>query len=1067
MVTADDFLFRGDLEALDPYMAHLIEGESERQVHKLIMIPSESCAPQAVRQALGSVFNNVYAEGYPSARAMHEPEALLRDDAYQLANHRRYADRRFYKGTDFVNIVEALAARRAAQCFANPNAPVESIRANVQALSGSAANLAIYDAFMQAGDTLMGLDLFQGGHLTHGSEFNTSGKRYHVVSYGVDPQTQQLNYDQIYQLAMQHHPRVIVAGFTSFSWAPDWTRFRAIADACGAVLMADIAHTAGLVIGGVYPNPVGIADVTVFTTHKTLGGPRGAIILTTDEAKASKIDSAIFPGAQGGPHPNKFAAIAVACRLAQTDAYRRLQERTVANALALSEAFQACGLPVVYGGTNTHIVVINASAIPSPTGFPLRGEVAARLLDLAGIVVNKNTIPGDTRTALASGLRFGTPWVSQRGLRPEDMGTIAGVVKEVLGGIHAFAYMGLAGELPRGKVDLALLSHAQAEVSALARRAGTDYSLAAPEPLDRVSQPVFEITGFRARPFLQELCTSNLAVLPVGQAQATFMLDRYGCLIGEVGLVRLPADALGRDRFWVKAHPDVTAWLEGLSDGYVLFDEGDVFRKVQGPVTIRVVESSGAAGAALQALGTLDTPQNTPAATLQAQYPERFDLRKPYFVGQASLLEAGRKLAPLPAWQWKDPQDTPLKRTILYAHHKAMGGKMVPFAGWEMPVWYTSVSEEHAAVRQTAGLFDVSHMGAIEVSGPHAIAFLDTLGSNYTHWLEDGQSCYGYLADPDGHLIDDFMVYRRSAERFLLVVNASNEDKDWDWMNAVNQGQVRIDRQRPWLKVAAPAVLRNLKNPLAGKDQLRDLALQGPAALAILQACAADEPTRFALGQVRRTDLMEVSLGGIPVVAARTGYTGEEMGFELFVHPDQQVALWNLLLEQGAAKGIRPCGLAARDSTRTEAGLPLYGHELAGPFNINPAEAGFAGYVKYHKPFFIGRDVLLAQDLQRKRTLIRWRMDQKGVRRPGTHAPLVNPLGQVIGYVTSCSIDSQGYLLGLAIVDSRYANESASVGIFVLPEKPLEEKQKPELGLGDRVLLHVDATILSRFPAKS
>ncbi|HVP21946.1 MAG TPA: glycine cleavage system aminomethyltransferase GcvT [Anaerolineaceae bacterium] len=1090
MTDADDFLFRGQIEELDPYVAHLIEGEATRQARKLIMIPSESYAPQAVRQALGSVFNNVYAEGYPSVRAMHESEELLSDDAHQLAYYRRYSDRRFYKGVDFIDIIEALAARRAAQCFANENAPVESIRANVQALSGSAANLAIYDAFMKAGDTLMGLDLFQGGHLTHGSEFNISGKRYHVVSYGVDPHTEQLNYEHMLELALAHRPKVIVAGFTSYSWAPDWVQFRRIADACGAVLMADVAHTAGLVIGGVHPNPVGIADVTVFTTHKTLGGPRGAVILTTDEEKASKIDSAVFPGSQGGPHPNKFAAIAVACRLAKTEQFKHLQERTVANAEALSDAFMELGLKVVYGGTNTHIVVLNASAIPNSTGFPLRGEMAARLLDLAGIVVNKNTIPGDTRTALASGIRFGTPWVSQRGLVPEDMGRIAEVVHDVLTSIRPFAYQGLAGELPRGKLDLDVLNAAQRKVSALADRAGIDFKPAAgtvPDYFFEQNAPpakgeqIFQITGFRARPFLQEICTSNLATMAPGKAQKTFMLDRVGVLIGEAAVVRLPTDSLGRDVFWLESKSAeagrVKAWLHGLSDGYALFDDNDVFRKVQGPVVIKEIGTESAEPAeatarkALDAVGSLSVPAGLPGVELLEKYPDRFDLTKLYFVGQPCLLEAAKRKyssGALPReWTWVEPVDSPLKRTALFETHKAMGGKIVPFAGWEMPVWYTGVSEEHAAVRQAAGLFDVSHMGAIEVSGPNALSMLDTVGSNYAAWLEDRQSCYGYLAGPDGKIIDDFMIYRRRADLFLLVVNASNEDKDWDWLNAVNEGRAVIDRTRPWVKVAAPAVLRNLKDPASGKDQLRDVALQGPAALAVLQACTDDPKTRFALGQVRRTDLVEVALGGIPVVAARTGYTGEEMGFELFVHPDQQVAFWNMLLEKGKPFGVKPCGLAARDSTRTEAGLPLYGHELAGPFEINPTEAGFQGYVKYHKPFFVGRDVLLEQDQKRKRELVRWRMDQKGVRRPGLQSPLVNKLGQVIGYVTSCSIDSEGFLLGLAIVDVRYAKEGTPLGIFVLPEKPLMEKQKPELGLGDKVLLHVEATVLRRFPERN
>src|SRR5512139_224339 len=213
----DDFLFRGDIAELDPYVAQLIDHEAERQARKLIMIPSESYAPQAVRQALGSVLQNIYAEGYPPLRATRESEALLSDDEYQLAYYRRYSDRRFYKGVEFADIVEALAGRRIAQCFATDAVPAEAIHANVQPLSGSPANLGVYDAFMKAGDVLMGLDLFQGGHLTHGSEFNISGKRYRVASYGVDRKTERLDYDQIMDLAKQHRPRVIVAGYTSYS----------------------------------------------------------------------------------------------------------------------------------------------------------------------------------------------------------------------------------------------------------------------------------------------------------------------------------------------------------------------------------------------------------------------------------------------------------------------------------------------------------------------------------------------------------------------------------------------------------------------------------------------------------------------------------------------------------------------------------------------------------------------------------------------------------------------------------------------------------------------------------
>jgi glycine hydroxymethyltransferase len=1064
----NDLLFRGDIADLDPTIARLIEREHERQARKLIMIPSESYAPLAVRQALGSVLQNIYAEGYPPLRATRESEALLSDDEYQLAYYRRYGDRRFYKGVEYADIIEALAGRRVAECFATDAVPAEAIHANVQPLSGSPANLGVYDAFMKAGDTLMGLDLFQGGHLTHGSEFNISGKRYRVVSYGVDPETERLDYDQIMDLARKNKPRVIVAGYTSYSWAPDWKVFRQIADAVGALLVADIAHTAGLAIAGVYPNPVGIADITVFTTHKTLGGPRGAVILTTDEDKANKIDMAIVPGAQGGPHVNKFAAMCVAFKLARTEQFKQLQRLTVENARALSDAFKARGLRVAYGGTDTHIVVLNVSATKTGearTGFSLRGEMAARILDLAGIVINKNTLPGDTKTALASGIRFGTPWVSQRGLRPKDMEAIADVVHDILTHIQPFAYLGLAGELPRGKIDLDVLESAKQRVAALADKAGMDIEIT---KTSKVSE-TFEVCGYRACAFIQDISTCNLDKLEPGQATRTYLLDRAGKLIADVAIARTQPDEHGRDRYWMSARSAdaerVKTWLCGLSDGYILHDDQDVFRKVQGPVTI--AETSDADQNLLKSAGEPLAEPGTPGAVLLQNYPDRFDLTKPYFVGENCLGEFASPTNKA-EWKWTEPTDAPPagRRTALFETHKQMGGKIVPFAGWEMPVWYTSVSEEHAAVRNAAGLFDVSHMGCLQVSGPNAIAFLEVVFSNYAHWLDDGQSCYGYLLDPDGQVIDDMMIYRRSKDKFLVVVNASNADKDWDWLNAVNERRVVIDRKRPWVQVAAPAVLRNLKDPSSGADQLRDLALQGPASLAILQACTNDPKVKFALARVRRTDLIETVLSGIPLVIARTGYTGEDMGFEIFVHPDKQVTLWNMLLEKGKPFGLKPCGLAARDSTRTEAGLPLYGHELAGHFDINPIEAGFAGYVKYHKPFFIGRDALMALDQKRTRELIRWRMSQKGVRRPNTGNPVVNKQGQVIGHVTSCSIDSEGYLLGLAIVESRHNVEGTPIGIFVLPEKPQAEKAKPELAVGDRALLHVEATVLRRFPEK-
>ncbi len=269
-----DAYLGADIGLVDPDVHAIIGFEEERQARKLIMIPSESMAPLAVRQALGSVFNNVYAEGYPPLRMTRDDEEMLLDYPHQLAYYRRYADRRFYKGVDYVHFVETLAQRRAALIFANERVSDKNIYVNVQPLSGAAANLAVYDTFCRNGDTVMGMDLYQGGHLTHGSEFNFSGKRFRVVSYGVSKTTGRLDYDEIRDLARQHRPKMIIAGFTSYTWAPDWQLFADIAHEVGATLLADVSHAAGMATAGAFPNPVGIADVTTCTTHKTLCGPR-------------------------------------------------------------------------------------------------------------------------------------------------------------------------------------------------------------------------------------------------------------------------------------------------------------------------------------------------------------------------------------------------------------------------------------------------------------------------------------------------------------------------------------------------------------------------------------------------------------------------------------------------------------------------------------------------------------------------------------------------------------------------------------------------------------------------
>ena len=1163
-----DAFLGAEMREIDPDVDDIIGFEEERQARKLIMIPSESMAPRAVRQALGSVFNNVYAEGYPPLRMTRDDEELLLDYPHQLAYYRRYADRRFYKGVDYVHFVETLAQRRCAVCFANERVAAKDVYVNVQPLSGAAANLAVYDAVVNVGDTVMGMDLYQGGHLTHGSQFNFSGKRYNVVSYGVAKKTGRLDYDEVRDLARKNRPRMIIAGYTSYPWAPDWAAFRSIADEVGAVLLADISHPAGMVIAGSFPSPVGFADVVTFTTHKTLCGPRGAVILTTNEEMANKIDLSVFPGEQGGPHTMKFAAMAIAFKIAQTEPFRRLQHKIKENAAALVEGLRKRGLKPAYGGTDTHFCVLDLNSVKTATGFPLRGEPAVRLLDMAGIVANKNTIPGDTVTALAMGIRLGTPWLTQRGFGPAEIDEVARLIHKTLTGIRPFSYIGLGGELPRGKIDLDLFEQIKAEVAALAARGiaetedrGTGYphystladSVIRPYPglrpaarsdeqpaatllFDRTDHGLLLVTGERAEPALQQALTSDVAALEPGQAQPAFLLDKDGLVIDDVAVGRLEPDGLGRDRFILITNPEnherVKAWLRALGDGYTLFDTDDLFAKVEGPITVEDLRRAPVAACmvalaldgpgAVEVLGragdlpgySLQARANhfaliVPAAQVQAVYdrllaagavpesPEallarraasglpdyaagsarptglalyqaghrgRFELRKPYFVGRRTLDPVAPR-PELPLFDWHEPENAPLKRTPLYDWHKAHTKKVIPFAGWEMPVWYTGVLDEHNAVRKAAGLFDVAHMGVFEISGPHAAEFLDLVCSNYVRWFDPGTSFYAYFLDQDGRVIDDLMVYRRSRDRYLMVVNASNADKDWAWLNAVNNGEVLIDRDRPGLRVLRPAVLRDLKDPACGADMRVDLALQGPASLPILQNLAGDPRLADRLARVPKTGLIECTLAGFDLIISRTGYTGEETGYEIFVHPDQAVAWWETLLEAGQPVGLQPCGLAARDSTRTEAGLPLYGHELEGHFSISPVGAGFGSYVKLHKPYFIGRPAHIERDKARTMEIARFRMNERGTRMPKSGDPVVNRRGRAVGWVTSAAVDVDGLILGLAYIESRYHRPGDEIGLFSLPAKPaIEKDNKADLAPGDQVQLPDAATILPRFP---
>ena len=1071
--------FQSSLASLDPAVAQLIGYEAERQARKLILIPSESQAPAAVREALGSVFQNIYAEGYPDPSIHGAPQATILDYEVQLALYRRYSDRRYYKGVEYVNILESLARRRAAEAFSMAAVPPEQIWVNVQPLSGSPANNAIYATLVPPGSTVMGMDLLHGGHLTHGSPANRSGKLYNIISYGIDLKTEQLDYDAIEELARQRKPKMIIAGYTSYPWMPDWARFRQIADTVGAYLLADISHIAGMVAAGVVPSPVGHAHVISFTTHKTLYGPRGACILTTDEKLAERVDAAVFPGEQGGPHVNAIAGVAVAFELARSPEFVQLQRQVVDNARHLAAELERHGLRIPYGGTDTHMLLVDCKSVRSDFGVspdgkrgtPLMGDTAARILDLAGIVVNRNTIPGDSSARNPSGIRLGTPWITQRAFRAREIERLAEIIARVLKAIEPYAYAGRYGPVYRGKVDFDVLEQAKWEVVDLARCADLEedytpsgyphhYFMHMP-PADVGGEwDIIEIEGTHARRFCNVAMTNDVYALEPGESQPTWILEPDGRLMSG-GVLKRPGEETTRFQLLIPKSIEsrVAHWLRALSDGYVHINGDDVFAKAPGPVVVRrlpheLAEEWGA---------------RPPAVEEFDDETVGWAFHKPYCIGQRARADAPGGLEPKPAFMWEEPTDLPLRRTALYDIHCQAGAKIAPFAGWEMPIRYTSIQEEHLAVRRAAGLFDISHMGLFEFSGENAHLFLNTITTNDVSLLEARRAQYSFLLDHSGHVEDDVWISQLEENRYWMVVNAANNDKDWAWVNAVREGRVTIDPARPWARALGTetVVLRDMRHSAQGSEMRAQLALQGPRSRDVLLAMLdQDDPLCEPLLDMKRNEIIHGPLAGYDLYLARTGYTGEPIGFEIFVHPAASPALWHALLEAGEPFGLQPAGLAARDSLRIEAGLPLYGHELAGPLDLNPADAGFGSYVKLYKPFFIGKAAYITAERKRQAQLIRFQLDEEHARVPKQGDVVVSRKGRVVGAVTSCSIDSDGRLTGLAYVQKQYAKRGTCLGVFRVGNRSWTSKPLTSLKTGDRVQLHDDITVISRFLSK-
>ena len=424
-------------------------------------------------------------------------------------------------------------------------------------------------------------------------------------------------------------------------------------------------------------------------------------------------------------------------------------------------------------------------------------------------------------------------------------------------------------------------------------------------------------------------------------------------------------------------------WIEELSDGYLMFDEGDLQQKIDGPIAVEEFDVSQLPH---ESLLRLEMHSGGSAA----------DATKPWFIGQRKLYAA---LKPPPKEKYQCvPAEAPVRKTVLNAVHRRLSAKMAPFAGWEMPIQYpTGILAEHRAVRTAAGLFNVSHMSAFEVGGPHALGFLELLLANRASRLAPGEAQYSSALYPDGTHIDDLYVHRLDRERFMLVLNAANAERVMDWAAAVNSRRFAIDEEMPAKEIDAPVQLRDLRH--ADDESLIGLALQGPESLAVLQRLADQPSERGRLERLVPNAIATARLAGLKAMVARTGYTGERKGFEIYLHPIHAEKFWDAALTAGKPLGVLPAGLGARDSTRVEAGFPLFGHDIEGELGISMTEAGYGFVARFHQPFFIGRAPYLECARRSRRRLLRLRGQGRRTLRAG-HA-ILDASGRAVGRVTS------------------------------------------------------------------
>ena len=1037
--------WQSPMTQVDSWMAALLEREELRQFQQISLSAASSLCPAAVREAQASFFSNVDAEGYPPKRMTQATWDQLLDLDKQVAHYKRYGDSRFNKGTELANVVEVVAHRRAAAVFSTDwadnsdiSVSASDIYVNLQCPTGSLANTAVFEALLKPGDVVLSMNLVDGGHLSHGSPLHRSGKAYKIVHYHVDPSTQRLNYDQIRELIHEHRPRLIVGGASSYPWAIDWKKFRQFAEEVEPrpYILADISHPAGLVAAGLIPNPIGYADAVAFVTYKTFCGPRGAAILSTDRVIADAIDRAVFPGLQGAPVFQQIAALAVAFEIAKTQEFKLLQHKIAENARLLHQYLQDLDIPTAFGGTNTHIVIADVGKIPAPSKQRVTGDLVARLLERIGISCNSNLIPGDKYVTLASGIRLGTTWISQLGYGPAEVREIAEIIADICKGINLYSFYGSRRIMPGGKVSEELLRSANNRVKELLKKGGTadtflesntgssSYAKVQQANLAEEDQNCSErgdqreglmVSGEKATNFLQSVITRDIYKLGPGEAFRSLVLKADGNRRLEV-FVHYVSHEPSPCYLLVYEHEHRTHfcdWLQMLSDGFVGVERDDPRITLDGPVVIQSVEQTYVNDIVLS-LSDSETG-------IEQESAELIDSSKPYFIGQAMISKGTNQNGKWFDFEEASSPGIPSKPSPLYNTHRALGATFTDLAGCKLPLYYTSNSQEHEQVRKNAGLFDLSHRALLGFQGNGAERFLDLVLTEHISQLGTGESCRTCILNPEGALLSDCTVYRIGPDNFMMELEPINAQLVENWLRAVADREVMIDTTRLCIEVDSSCSISNLKTC---SGALTILGLQGSKSTQILQRLLNDRQSHTLLRNLKKAQITKLLTSEFPGWIARRGYTGESLGYELFVPESYVQSLWNALLDAGHDYDLAPIGLSAGESLRIEAGLPLYGKELAGRYRISPLEAGLGSSINFEKPFFIGRQHILAYSPSRKMVRLHAELDTATLAK--LEPEILNDAGNSIG-VTTSAVSVSGQFFGLGLLNNEHSNEKGNV----------------------------------------